>query len=249
VGELAQTRSGLLDLAAARGYAPAELADLALCHGLAARLVNGGFRPCGRPFINHLAGTAAVLLRYDLRIETVAAGLLHAAYSHGWAPGNDAAAQCANITAQLGQGSPVERRVRAYAQRFGQPLRVSGGMTLDEAEVALIETANEIDMHFSGEYDYSGRPPEINEERLAGLMQVCRAVGLDGLAQTLRLTADQARPVIPELVTGIAVSYRFGTSGSLQRMARQAVFRAAEGVQAIAMQPADRPPGAADRQA
>jgi hypothetical protein len=190
-----------------------------------------------------------VLLRYDLRIETVAAGLLHAAYSHGWAPGNDAAAQCANITAQLGQGSPVERRVRAYAQRFGQPLRVSGGMTLDEAEVALIETANEIDMHFSGEYDYSGRPPEINEERLAGLMQVCRAVGLDGLAQTLRLTADQARPVIPELVTGIAVSYRFGTSGSLQRMARQAVFRAAEGVQAIAMQPADRPPGAADRQA
>ena len=222
--ELAQTRSGLLDLAAARGYAPAELADLAICHGLAARLVNGGFRPCGRPFINHLAGTAAVLLRYDLRIETVAAGLLHAAYSHGWAPGNDAAAQCANITAQLGQGSPVERRVRAYTQRGGQPPRVAGGMTLDEAEIALIEAANEIDMRISGEYDYSGRPPELNEERLASLMQVCRAVGLDGLAQTLQLAAHQVRPVIPELVTGIAVSYRFGANGSLQRMERFATL-------------------------
>ena len=219
VGELAQTRSGLLDLAAARGYAPAELADLALCHGLAARLMNGGFRPCGRPFINHLVGTAAVLLRYDLRIETVAAGLLHAAYSHGWAPGNDAAAQCAGISAQLGQGSPVERRVRAYAQRGGQPPRVAGSMALDDAEMALIDAANEIDMRFSGEYDYSGRPPELSEDRLAGLMQVCRAVGLDGLAQTLRLAVGQGRPVIPGLVTGVAVSYRFGTNGSLQRMA------------------------------
>ncbi len=221
-GELVQTRSGLLDLAAARGYAPAELADLALCYGLAARLLNGGFRPCGRPFINHLTGTAAVLLRYDLRIETVAAGLLHAAYSHGWAPGDDAAAQCAGITAQLGQGSPVERRVRAYAQRGGQPLRVAGGMTLDEAEIALIEAANEIDMRFSGEYDYSGRPPEIDEERLAGLMQVCRAAGLDGLAQTLRLAAGQVRQVIPALVTGISASYRLAGNGSLQPMARSA---------------------------
>jgi len=84
---------------------------------MAARLMNGGFRPCGRPFINHLVGTAAVLLRYDLRIEVVIAGLLHAAYSHGWAAGNDAAAQLASIGAQMGNGSPVERRVRAYSQR------------------------------------------------------------------------------------------------------------------------------------
>lgn len=220
IGELAQTRSGLFDLAAARGNAPAEVADLALCYGLAARLVNGGYRPCGRPFINHLAGTAAVLLRNDLRIEIVAAGLLHAAYSHGWASGNDEATQLANITAQLGKGSPVERRVRAYVQRGGEAMFVAGGMTLDEAETALIEAANEVDMRFSGEYDYSGRPAEISEERLAGLLQVCRKAGLEGLAETLRFAAGQVRPVVPALVTGISASYRLASDGSLQRMVR-----------------------------
>ena len=114
--------------------------------------------------------------------------------------------------------------MRAYAQRGGQPLRVGGAMTLDEVEIALIEAANEIDMRISGEYDYSGRPAEIDEESLAGLMQVSRAVGLEGLAETLRLSAGHVRRVIPAVVTGIAVSYRFGVNGSLQRMARSTML-------------------------
>ena len=59
-------------------------------------------------------------------------------------------------------------------------------------------------------------------------MQVCRAVGLDGLAQTLRLAAGQVRPVIPELKTGISASYRLAANGSLQRMVRQTVFPPAQ---------------------
>ena len=74
-----QTRSDLLDLATERGYEPKEVAWLASCYHVAHVLTDGGYRPCGRPFINHLAGAASVLIRYDFRIEIVGAGLLHAA--------------------------------------------------------------------------------------------------------------------------------------------------------------------------
>ena len=57
-------------------YRADELALIANAYHVAQVLMDGGYRPCGRPFINHLVGTASVLVHYGLRAETVASGLL-----------------------------------------------------------------------------------------------------------------------------------------------------------------------------
>ncbi|MEO6422958.1 MAG: hypothetical protein ABIR84_09855 [Candidatus Nitrotoga sp.] len=113
--ELQQTRSGLLDLAIKQGYQAAEIALLSNAYFTAQGFVTGGYRSCGRPFINHLAGTASVLLRYDFRIEVVMAGLLHAAYTHCPAHPEGKQAASDDVCSKLGgESNKVERLVSGY---------------------------------------------------------------------------------------------------------------------------------------
>jgi hypothetical protein len=76
--DLKQTISGLLDLAQARGYSADALSFFKKAHWSALVLSNGGYRPCGRPFINHLVGTASVLVHFGFEARLVGAALLHA---------------------------------------------------------------------------------------------------------------------------------------------------------------------------
>ena len=223
-GELVRTGNELLDLAAARGYSIEEIRLLCQLVQLAQSLMNGGYRPCGRPFLNHLVGTAGVLLRFDFRMDTVLAGLLHASYTHGRlpsAPGADAGP--AIQKALGGMDSPIEGRVRAYTFRAQKSLRMHPGLTIAEAEIAAIAAANEIDMRFSGEYDYSGRAAELDAEQVATLAGIMRALGVTGLADTLCAALQHHHAVRPELVTGIPASYRLGPDLSRHSMINQIV--------------------------
>ena len=215
--ELVQSRSGLLDLALARGYEPDEIAAIADAWNLAQRLVDGGYRPCGRPFINHLAGTAGVLVRYDFSADIVAAGLLHAAYTHAPPHADGPGAAAGDVCAALGgEGGSLERRVRAYA------LRESGGdglppdpelfatLSVHEAEIIAIEAANEVDMLLSGEFRYSGRTDALDRDAVLRIGHVCRILGVSGLAATLALARDVDAPAPNGMQTGIHGSYRFG---------------------------------------
>ena len=230
--ELRQTRSDLLDLAIERGYEPQEVAWLANCYQLAHVLTDGGYRPCGRPFINHLAGTASVLIRYDFRTEIVGAGLLHAAYTH--CPPHPAGPKA---TAELvctslgGKGSELERRVRAYTRRdsdrgaLSSPSASPWTISLSAAEIIAIAAANEVDMHLSGEFRYSGRTDEIGPEVTERIAYVSRVLGVDGLAETLLQARRQPIAVKPEFMTRIPFSYRVGPDKrSVSRMMGDAVL-------------------------
>lgn len=203
--DLPQTRSSLLELAAARGYREAELSFLLRAYRAAEALVDGGYRPCGRPFIQHLVGTAGVLMRYDFCVEVVAEGLLHAAYTHRRVPASE-------VAALLAQVHPlVEKRVRNYTQRAARErTQPAAACSIRDAEIAAIEAANEIDMRLSGEYAFSGRPPEISPEGAARLAQVLELLGLPGMALTLRSALADPHAVPGELVTGLHMSYRIG---------------------------------------
>ncbi len=213
--QLCQTRSALIDLAHARGYVPAERAILAKACGLAIALMDGGYRPCGRPFINHLIGTAGVLIRYDLSVETVCEGMLHAAYTHRRIPTEKVRELLATLHPK------VEARVRDYTLRnqAGAEAAKSPAMSSPrEAEVAAIRAANEIDMRLSGEYDHSGRKAELSAPKVEHLAAVLEMIGVAGMAQSLRDCVGRRREVPPELVTGLAVSYRFGPGNTLVPM-------------------------------
>ena len=215
-GELAQTRSELMDAALARGYTAPELSFLSKSCQVAASLVDGGYRPCGRPFIQHLIGTAGVLLRYDFCPEVVVEGLLHAAYSHRRLAAAEVQAMLTGIHAQ------VELRVRDYTQRGGRIGAQSPAMSsIRDAEIAAIEAANEIDMRLSGEYDYSGRPAELGADQSLRLVRILELLGVRGMAATLQAAQGATRNVPRELVTGINVSYRIGPGQTLTRMAAE----------------------------
>jgi len=213
--ELKQTRSDLLDLAIERGYRSDELAVIANAYHLAHVLMAGGYRPCGRPFINHLVGAASVLVRYDFRAETVAAGLLHAAYTHS-RPHPDGPGAAVKAIAEFlgGERSPIEKTVRAYTRRESDWAVIGKGtdsvakLLIVEAEILAIAAANEVDMAFSGEVRYSGRTDAITLEvaqRVAGVSEI---LGVSGLAATLA-KAQQTEAVAPsELMTNRVGSYR-----------------------------------------
>lgn len=67
----------------ASGWSSEEIQQLWKVHDLMARLFSGRYRGSGRPFISHLAGTAALALRHGGGVAEVLAGYGHAAYEQG----------------------------------------------------------------------------------------------------------------------------------------------------------------------
>lgn len=212
--DLQQNRSGLLDLALRRGYGMDELDIVAKAYGVALRLMDGVYRPCGRPMLEHLTGTASVLVRYGFRATTVAAGLLHAAYTHCPPHAGGAEASMATVCNHLGgQGTPVESLVRAYTRRESQwqawfDGKDAGRLSLLDAEVLALAAANEIDMHLSGEIRYSGRASVLPESGMRVLTDVCALLGVPGLAATVAAVREETAPVPTELLTRLPRSFR-----------------------------------------
>jgi hypothetical protein len=191
--DLKQTVTGLIEAAHARGYTTGEIMNIKSAHWTALLLSSGGYRPCGRPFINHLIGTASVLVHFGFEARLIVAALLHAAYTH--APkmrGN--AQETVDAVARIlgGAGSPVDRMVRAYTLRDRRWAELAGlddwqdVATTEDAETAIIAMANLIDMRLSGEIRSSGRTDE-DLAALAKAEQICDLIGVPGLAETLRI--------------------------------------------------------------
>ena len=210
-----QTRSGLMDLAIQCGYGDRDLELLSTCHNLAVVLVDGGYRGCGRPFIDHLVGTASVLVRYGFRIDVVAAGLLHAAYTHAPSHAGDARTAAQRVCDWLGgKGSVIEARVRAYTHRESatsdeSSIDVSTASLMD-AEIVAMVAAHEVDLHLSGELRYTGRQDVLSAARLAEIDEVCTLLGVGGLYETLRQARSDFRPAMEALLTRTHASYRIG---------------------------------------
>jgi hypothetical protein len=83
LSERAQTNLQLYAQLHGAGGAGDTLAAVHSAYGLAVRLFAGQWRADGRPFVCHLIGVASILAGVGADCDTVVAGLLHSAYSHG----------------------------------------------------------------------------------------------------------------------------------------------------------------------
>jgi Domain of unknown function (DUF6817) len=83
VDSYAQTNIQLFNQMRSEGYPDQEVARMRDVYEFALRLFPGLYQPCGKPFIDHLIGTASILAFLHRPVEVVAAGLIHAAYLHG----------------------------------------------------------------------------------------------------------------------------------------------------------------------
>ena len=79
----AQTNVQLFLQLRSEGYSERDRAFIRDLYGFATVIFCGIYLPSGKPFLDHLVGTASILASLRLPIEVVAAGLLHAAYLHG----------------------------------------------------------------------------------------------------------------------------------------------------------------------
>jgi GT2 family glycosyltransferase len=216
--ELRQTRSDLLDLAVERGYGANPLATIAEAYRVAHVLAAGDYRPCGRAFVNHLAGTASVLVRYDFRADSVASALLHSAYTN-LLPQLEGRQCSASPVAELlgGEGTPIERRARAYSEltrawsRAGPEADLLSTLSVFAAEIMAIWAANEVDMMLSGEVRYSGRTDTLKPWIVQAMVQVCETLGVSGLSRTLVEAQQRHATAPPELMTHRHSSYRIGS--------------------------------------
>jgi GT2 family glycosyltransferase len=192
-GDLRQTVTGLMELALLKGYNVRDLERMELAYWKALWLSNGGYRPCGRPFINHLVGTASVLVHYGFEVRLVQAALLHAAYTH--APHFDGGSKktVEAVARELGGlGSNLERAVRAYTARSTRWQVLSelphwqDAATMPDVDTAILALANDTDMNLSGEVRATGRADVGDNAALSKARDICQILGVPGMAAGAR---------------------------------------------------------------
>jgi hypothetical protein len=210
--DLKHSLSGLVELARARGYLAFDIKKIMSAHWTALGLSNGGYRPCGRPFLNHLIGTASVLVHYGFESRLVQAALLHAAYSHA-PPGETPRAAIEAVTRALGgPGHTVERLVHAYTIRAARWRRLAplenwqDVALMAEIDIAVMAIANAIDMHLSGEVRTTGRTDIDDRDAVSKAGEICAALGVPGLAATLAAQPRAEHPASGRLQESFRLS-------------------------------------------
>ena len=212
--DLQQTFGGLQWLALDSGYDTKDVDLMVRAYRLALALLDGLYRPCGRPFVNHLAGTASVLLFYGCPMPHVVAALLHASFTHG-----PPAKTPKKWLDQLAANNLEAVTAVAMVERYGPRARLldqvdlsGAGMAelpLDSASLFLIDAANEIDMFLSFEVPVTGRSDAMPEARLANCLALLDHVGLPGMAATLRALREEADgPNLAPFHRGFETSFR-----------------------------------------
>lgn len=209
---LAQTYPQLALQLAQQPWAPADFALVRRAYDLAAVLFAGQVRGSGKPFVDHLVGTASGVLLDGAGADVVAAALLHAAYDQGdfgdrrpaLSPGHRAVVRAKVGTTveaivfeyeQMGWGTTVAERLRGN-------LSALGPVPLAALRVRL---ANELDDALDGGLVLSGKlgHPDARQvpERL--LLEFAECVCGPAFVTVARRVLARATPEVPpELVIG-----------------------------------------------
>jgi (p)ppGpp synthase/HD superfamily hydrolase len=148
----AQTNLQLYAQLRESGYAEAAIAETRRAYGLAVRLFAGRFRASEKPFVDHLVGTASVLVSIHARQALILAALLHAAYvqgDFGDGPPGMTPAHSARLREILGE--EAERLVAEYTRFPWNAGELADGeaqaKTLRDGDrdLILLRLANEVD--------------------------------------------------------------------------------------------------------
>ena len=197
----AQTNLQLYAQLADLAYPERDLAMVARCYELSMTLFPGTYCASGKPFLAHLVGTASIVAALRARAPVVAAGLLHATYTHGefgngWLGVSDAK----RTRVRAAVGPEIEDLVARYtAFRWARAtipaIRAQlDAMTALERDVLLIRLANELEDHLDLGILYSGDAPRrlrFMREDLPAAVEMARRLGHPGLAESLAAAFDQ----------------------------------------------------------
>jgi (p)ppGpp synthase/HD superfamily hydrolase len=211
VSELPQTNVALYRQMAGCGYTAEDVATIARAYTYGATLFSGRYRACGKPFVCHLVGTAAILVWLRAPISSVVCGLLHAAYQEGDF-GNYAHGMLEQKRQRLRSaiGTEAEDLIAAYttSSRTGPALIKTHGrfgeLTPLERTILLVQLANELDDYRETVALYAHNADfRLDNIRLSGRHQaeLAQFLGYPQLAEALHETYREslATEIEPEL--------------------------------------------------
>lgn len=172
-----------------RGEKPGDIERLQRVHDRAQILFEGRYRPCGKPLLAHLVGTASILTWLDARLHVIIVGLLHAAHTHGNFGGVSLENQRCQLRAEF--GDEIEEQLFHYYRLVwdSEHIRMIHQRIeeLDpaEREVLLVRLANELEDHL--EFRMLRSPPSRYHELYASplsrlIVEIAEALGQPGLA-------------------------------------------------------------------
>lgn len=170
----AQTNVQLYDQLRSEGYSKEDRLFVQRAYELGIRLFPCLFVPSGKPFIDHLVGTASILASLRAPVEVVAAGLIHALYVHGdFGSARVGASDAKQQQARQAVGQEVEE----YVARYGRlPWNAKNIRTLHESfngldpidrNVLLMRLANELEhqLDLGGMYYRHSEEAQENYQR------------------------------------------------------------------------------------
>jgi (p)ppGpp synthase/HD superfamily hydrolase len=148
----AQTNVQLFNQLRSEGYTKQDRERVRAAYEFAMRLFAGLFLPSGKTFIDHLVGTASILVSLHVPVELVTAGLIHAAYLHGNFGGiRKGISVTTRKQVRLAVGEKVEEYVVRYERMLWDPQPISflrdtfDGLDAVDRDVLLMRLANELE--------------------------------------------------------------------------------------------------------
>lgn len=191
----AQTNVQLFNQLRSEGYSKEERAFISNTYQFGMRIFTGLYLPSGKPFLDHLVGTASILAWLRAPIAIVAAGLVHATYLHG------------DFGCRTGISDEKRKQVidvvgtesENYISRYDRVLLTAEDVALLESTlqqlskvdryIVLMRLANELEHHldFGGLYLVQGEKQQgahrrYLEQRLPALLKLANALGYGSLA-------------------------------------------------------------------
>ncbi len=227
---LPQTNVQLYRQLAELGYETPDIGAVVRTYELGIRLFAGVYRGSGKPFLAHLVGTASILADQRARGPVVAAGLLHAAYTHGeFGNGWRGMSPPKRAQVQRAVGEEIEGLVARYTELHWHPRTIASigerveVMTPPEREVLLIRLANELEDHVDLGILYLGdadRRRAFMREQSSSCVEMARRLGHPDLAARLAATFDEVAgaELPPPLKRSDAESFRVAPASHRLRL-------------------------------
>jgi len=236
INRYAQTNLQLFNQLRSLGYPPSERVRISESYEFAMRLFPGMFLPSGRPFIDHLVGTASILASLHTPVAVVAAGLIHAAYLHGdFGDVRNGITRRRQQKVRSAVGGAVEEYVARYHRlRWNSRQMLVLHAAIDELirmdrEVLLIRLTNEMEHSLDLDNLYFAR----DDERQAGhqrslerhgpiMVEMSTRLGYPTLAAEMHAvfgdTITARLPIRPRIRTGNNRAYLVAPNSYRKRL-------------------------------
>ncbi|MBD1834961.1 hypothetical protein H6F61_20235 [Cyanobacteria bacterium FACHB-472] len=148
----AQTNIHLFNQLRSEGYSNTDITCIRDAYQLTIQVFTGAFRASGKTFIAHLVSTASILASLHVPVKVVAAGLLHATYTHGDL--GDGSKGISDTRREQVKGA-VSKEIEEYLARYAAlswnketiPVIFQHFDTLDsiDRDILLVGLANELE--------------------------------------------------------------------------------------------------------